>query len=71
MAESDPTPPPASPADPVDPGVPARPFLANPVEWVRLNRAKAEILAIGIVSIGLIFCMMVLVAIGLWRTAGQ
>ncbi|MFM9105545.1 MAG: hypothetical protein ACKOWF_02465 [Chloroflexota bacterium] len=46
-------------------------FMANPAAWIRQNRAKAEILAIGAVSIGLIFCMMVLVAIGLWRTAGQ
>lgn len=46
-------------------------FFANPAGWVRENRAKAEILGIGIVSIALIFCMMALVAIGLWRAAAQ
>ena len=54
-----------------DPPPPGPSFMANPAAWIRQNRAKAEILAIGFVSIGLIFCMMALVAIGLWRTAGQ
>ncbi|MGI9252606.1 MAG: hypothetical protein ACR2J8_02585 [Thermomicrobiales bacterium] len=53
-------------AQPVTPDLPPP---TNPIEWVRQNRAKAEIIAIGLVSIGLIFCMMALVVIGLWRSA--
>jgi hypothetical protein len=55
--------------DTPDPAPPALPPPGNPIEWIRQNRAKAEILAIGFISIGLIFCMMALVAIGLWRAA--
>ena len=60
-----------SPPAPEAPPATGPSFMANPAAWIRQNRAKAEILAIGFVSIGLIFCMMALVAIGLWRTAGQ
>lgn len=65
----------AGPDAPGDPeAIPAHPEAlppTNPIEWVRQNRAKAEIIGIGIVSIALIFCMMILVAVGLWRSAGM
>ena len=46
-------------------------FMANPVGWVRENRAKAEILAIAGMAIGGIVCMAlatVLIIIGLTRS---
>ena len=51
-------------------GPPGGSFMAPPVQWVRENRAKAEILAIGGLAIGGIVCMMVstvLIIIGLTR----
>jgi len=51
-------------------GPPGVSFMAHPVQWVRENRAKAEILAIGGLAIGGIVCMMVstvLIIIGLTR----
>jgi hypothetical protein len=74
--QADPIPAPDAPEQPASAPAPtaARPDLpppTNPIDWVRQNRAKAEILAIGAISIGLIFCMMIIVAIGLWRSAAM